>query len=150
MGFDLVLDPAPLVGIERKAVHDGAGFAVGGAEHPRSPGQVLVLGAVRLENTYPMDFGEFVLEYQPQASWFYRLSQSELLAPARLDAVVRFDRLKEDLHRLSPIAAAVQVSEVLEPLLRLNETSHPPWQELCTAQLAEVMAYRWAPDLALW
>jgi hypothetical protein len=58
-----------------------------------------------------MSFEEFVLDYQPQATWFYRLSQSELLAPLRLDAVVRFDQLQEDLYRLPPIAAALQAAE---------------------------------------
>lgn len=103
--------------------------------------------SLQADDCYPMSFDEFVLEYQPRASWFYRVSQSELLAPVRLDAVVRFDRLEEDLHRLPPIAAAVEGGTPLEPLPRLNETSHPPWQELCTPRLAEVIAYRWAEDL---
>lgn len=85
-----------------------------------------------------MSFEEFVLDYQPCATWFYRLSQSELLPPVRLDAVLRFDNLKQDLYRLPPIAAAIRRSEALEPLPWLNQTSHPPWQELCTPRLAAV------------
>lgn len=45
------------------------------------------------DGTYPMSFEEFILEYQPQAIWFYRLSQSEMLAPIHLDTVVRVDHL---------------------------------------------------------
>jgi len=35
------------------------------------------------DDCWPMSFEEFVLEYQPQAGWFYSMSQSELLAPVR-------------------------------------------------------------------
>jgi len=101
------------------------------------------------DDCWPMSFEEFVLEYQPRASWFYRLSQSELLAPVRLDAMVRFDHLREDLHRLPPIAAALRAGEVLEPLRWLNKTSHRPWRELYTASLAEMVGYRWRLDLDL-
>ena len=101
------------------------------------------------DSSYPMSFAQFVLEYQPQATWFYRLSQSELLAPLRVDAVVRFDHLKEDLYRLPSIAAAVRAGEVMEPLPWLNKTSHPPWQKLLAPLLADVIAYHWSADLDL-
>jgi len=100
-----------------------------------------------VDDCWPVSFEEFVLEYQPRASWFYRLSQSELLAPVRLDAVVRFDRLEQALYRMPPIAAALEAGHVLEPLPRLNETSHRPWQELCTPRLSNIIAYRWSADL---
>ena len=64
-----------------------------------------------------------MLEFQPQASWFYRLSQAELLSPVRLDAVVRVERLEEDLFGLPPIAAAVGTGEVLEKVPKLNWTT---------------------------
>jgi len=57
------------------------------------------------EDCHPMCFEDFGLEYQPRASWFYRLSQSAPVALVRLDVVVRFDHLEEDLYRLPPIAA---------------------------------------------
>jgi len=101
------------------------------------------------DDCYPMSFEEFVLEYQPRASWFYRMSQSALLAPVRLDGIVRFDRLEEDLPRLPPIAAALRAGASLEPLPRLNETSHRPWRELCTPWLSDVITYRWGADLDL-
>ena len=85
-----------------------------------------------------MSFEEFVLEHQPRAGWFYSVSQSEFLAPVRLDGIVRFDRLEEDLHRLPPIVAALGAGDPLEPLHRLNETRHPPWQELCTPRLFSI------------
>lgn len=102
------------------------------------------------DNTYPMAFDEFVLDYQPRATWFYRLSQSELLAPVRLDAVVRFDHLEEDLHQLPPITAAAQAGAVLEPLPQFNETSHPPWQEICTPELVARLVYLWFGDFELY
>jgi len=101
------------------------------------------------DDCWPMTFEEFVLEYQPQTSWFYSMSQSELLAPVRLDGIVHFDCLEEDLYRLPPIAAAIEASTILEPLPRLNETSHSPWQQLCTPWLLEAIAYRWSADLDL-
>jgi len=106
--------------------------------------------SLRADDCYPMSFQEFVPEYQPQATWFYRLSQSELLAPVRLDAVVRFDHLEEDLFGLLPIATAVQTGKELEPLPRLNRTSHRPWQELCTSRLRAVIVYRCGMDLDLY
>jgi len=96
-----------------------------------------------------VSFEEFVLEYQPRASWFYRLSQSELLAPVRLDGVVRFEHLEEDLHRLPPIAAALRAEEVFEPLPWLKKTSHRPWQEFCTSRFVDVIMYRWRADWQL-
>jgi len=95
---------------------------------------------------WPMNFEEFVLEFQPQASWFYRLSQAELLAPVRLDAVVRFERLEQDLFRLPPIVAAVGAGEVLEGVPWLNRTGRRPWEEQGTARLDQILAHRWADD----
>jgi len=98
------------------------------------------------DDCYPMSFEEFVLEHQLRAGWFYSMSQSEFLAPVRLDGLVCFDRLEEDLHRLPPIAAALGAGDPLEPLHRLNETRHPPWQELCTSRLVDAIVYRWKAD----
>ncbi len=83
------------------------------------------------------------------------LQQPKFLLPQhsrrgfRLDAVLRFDHLEDDLFRLPPITAAIRRSEALEPLRWLNQTSHPPWQELCTSRLAAVSGYRYRADLAL-
>lgn len=96
-----------------------------------------------------MGFDEFVLEDQPHASWSYSIWHREFLALVPLDAVVRFDRVEEDLYRLAPVATAVQAIETVEPLVWLNETSHRPWQELRTPRLAEVTAYRGNLDLWL-
>ncbi len=74
----------------------------------------------------PMSFEEFVLVHQPRAGWFYSMSQSEFLAPLRLDALVRFESLEEDLLALPPIAEAVRAGEELEPLAWLNRTRHRP------------------------
>jgi hypothetical protein len=95
---------------------------------------------------WPMGFEEFVLEFQPNASWFYRLSQAELLAPVRLDGVVRFERLEEDLFRLPPIAAAVGAGEVLERVPWLNCTGHRRWREVGVVSAAEAIAGRWRVD----
>ncbi len=101
------------------------------------------------DNYWPMSFEEFVLEYQPSADWFYSISQSELLAPLRLDALVRFERLAEDLLALPPIAEAIQGEGELEPLAHLNQTTHRPWRELCTPRIAEAIFQRWKHDWRL-
>jgi len=105
--------------------------------------------SLRHDNSWPMDFEEFLLVYQPKASWFYQRSQVELLTPVRLDAVVRFDRLEEDLFSLPPIAAVIKSGKPLEPLPILNSTKHARWQELCTPELATVIMERHGEDVGL-
>jgi len=95
---------------------------------------------------WPMSFEEFVLEFQPHASWFYRLSQAEMLASVRLDAVVRVERLEEDLLRLPPIAKAVGAGEVLESVPWLNPTRCRRKREVCTTMLTKAIESRWAAD----
>jgi len=108
--------------------------------HSQSPGE-LARGW-----THPMDFREFVEEFQPYASWFFRAVPAELLAPVRLDAVVRFERLERDLVNLPPlaaaIAAAVAAGRRLEPLKHLNRTRHAPWATYYTPALREQVEYR--------
>jgi hypothetical protein len=125
------------------SIRDPLDRAVSLWAHSQSPAS-LAGGGV-----WPMSFEEFVLEFQPQASWFYRLSQAELLAPVRLDGVVRVERLEEDLRRLPPIAAAGRAGEVLEPLPRFNETSHPPWERSCTPQRVARLAHLWSENFGL-
>jgi len=64
----------------------------------------------KMQKTVTMGFEEFVLNFQFREGtlWFSTKSQTELLQNVRLDGVVRFDHLEEDLARLPPIARALK------------------------------------------
>jgi len=97
-----------------------------------------------------MSFRESVFHFQPHASWFYRASISEIMAPVHLDAVVRFEHLEEDLFRLPPIAEAVWSSGGPEPLPHLNPAPHPDRDKVCMPELTEAIADRWSADFDLY
>jgi len=67
----------------------------------------------------------------------------------RLDAVVQFDRLQEDLFSLPPISGVINSGKPLEPLPMLNPTKHATWQELCTPELTRVIMERHGEDAGL-
>jgi hypothetical protein len=93
-----------------------------------------------------MTFRQFVLEYQPKATWFYRAGLCELLAGVRLDAVVRVEYLTVDLFRLPPVVTS---GAILEPLPRMNALQHAdPWV-VADTELAEVIYSRWRGDTSL-
>jgi len=126
------------------SIRDPLDRAVSLWAHSQSPTS-LAAGEV-----WPMGFEEFVLEFQPRASWFYRLSQAELLASVRLDGVIRFERLEKDLFRLPPIAAAVGAGEMLEAVPCFNETSHPNRESVCIPELVAGLAHLWPGDSELY
>lgn len=108
--------------------------------------------ASREQGTPALTFCEFVA-WQPTASWFYRTGQAEILRGVRLDAVVRFDRLAEDLAGLPPIAPLILGYPGFEPLERLNcQGEQPPWRTHYEAHpgLAEAVAERFAADVDLY
>jgi len=97
-----------------------------------------------------LTFAEFIHDWQFTAGWFYGKSQTDFLGEVRLDALVRVETLRSDVMTLPPIQAAIREGAKLRPLPRMNATRHPPWQQVVTPELRQVLADRWPDDLALW
>ncbi len=94
----------------------------------------------------PLEFAAF-LRALPGLPWMYRACQAAILRGVRLDAVVRFHRLGEDLARLPFVRAA----GVLEPLAQINQTAtRSPLADCYTVELEELARDYWREDCLLW
>ncbi len=88
-----------------------------------------------------MSFEEFIA-WMPTAPRFYRASQSEIIAGAKLDAVVKIERI-EDVIELPPIAP---LRHQLPALPHLNRTGYDGWWNYYQPALAHAVRAHFAPD----
>ena len=95
-----------------------------------------------------MSFGEFVHDWQPQASRFYRAPQSQYVRGLpRVDVWIRFSCIGSDLRRLPFFSDELE----LPPNLNQNRrVPRPDWREAYTPALKARICQRWSEDFRLW
>lgn len=105
--------------------------------------------SLRVDEHGPFSFDHFVREWQPNATPFYRDSQTTWLAGIRPTIVLRFSHMAADLMQCRPVKDAITAGRRLKPIQALNRSQHPHWRRCYTPELREIVLQRFAGDLAL-
>lgn len=102
-----------------------------------------------VERNPPLTIQEFLTQWAPKATPFYRRTQTAWLAAAeRIDQAVDFADLPRIAELVEPLARAKAAAGHIEPLSRKNATQHADWRTLYDEGTAAYVRYWHAEDWA--